>query len=71
MILRHDRPHRGTVREWLRAGGPLSTLPLPGRRSGITWVERTGDAAALGELSGERLLATLPPRSWNVLRLRV
>ena len=29
MVLRHERPHRGTVREWLRRGGPLATLPLP------------------------------------------
>ena len=41
------------------AGGPLATLPLLGRRSGITWVERTGDAAALAELPGTRLLALL------------
>jgi 2-octaprenyl-6-methoxyphenol hydroxylase len=67
MILRHDRPHRGTVREWLRAGGPLATLPLPGRRSGITWVERAGDAVALGELSGEQLLATLSELTGDVL----
>lgn len=67
MILRHDRPHRGTVREWLRGGGPLATLPLRGRRSGITWVERTGDAAALGELSREELLATLSGITHGVL----
>lgn len=67
MILRHDRPHRGTVREWLRSGGPLATLPLLGPRSGITWVERMGDAEALDELSGERLLATLTELTGGVL----
>ncbi|MGD9508042.1 MAG: FAD-dependent monooxygenase [Geminicoccaceae bacterium] len=67
MILRHDRPHRGTVREWLRSGGPLATLPLRGRRSGITWVERSGDAAALGELPRQELLATLSEITGAVL----
>jgi 2-octaprenyl-6-methoxyphenol hydroxylase len=67
MILRHDRPHRGTVREWLRRGGPLATLPLQGQRSGITWVERSGDAAALGERTGQQLLASLSELTGGVL----
>ena len=57
MILRHDRPHHGTVREWLRRGGPLATLPLPGRRTGITWVERAVEARQLAALPPAELLA--------------
>ncbi|MFL5246902.1 MAG: FAD-dependent monooxygenase, partial [Myxococcales bacterium] len=40
MVVRHQHPHRGTVREWMRRGGPLAILPLRGRRTGVTWVER-------------------------------
>lgn len=67
MILRHDRPHRGAVREWLRGGGPLATLPLQGRRSGITWVERSAEAAALAGLSHDRLLGRLSEIAGGVL----
>ena len=67
MVIRHDRPHLGTVREWLRAGGPLATLPLRGQRSGITWTERAGDANELGALPGGDLLATLTRATGGVL----
>ena len=33
-MLRHQHPHDGTVREWLRRGGPLATLPLPAAARG-------------------------------------
>ena len=46
----------GTVREWLRRGGPLATLPLRGRRTGITWVERAAEARALAAMSHGELL---------------
>ena len=67
MVIRHDRPHLGTVREWLRAGGPLATLPLRGERSGITWTERAGDADKLRTLSEDDLLATLTRATGGVL----
>jgi 2-octaprenyl-6-methoxyphenol hydroxylase len=59
MVLRHQWPHRGTVREWLRRGGPLATLPLTGDRTGITWVERDGPAKTLAALPRGELLAEL------------
>ena len=34
LVLRHERAHDGTVREWLRRGGPLATLPLPAAAPG-------------------------------------
>jgi 2-octaprenyl-6-methoxyphenol hydroxylase len=56
LVLRHPRPHAHTVREWLRPPGPLALLPLPGDRTGVTWVEPTASARALSTLP--------PPTSW-------
>lgn len=67
MVLRHDLPHRGMVREWLRRGGPLATLPLPGRRTGITWVERVADAAVLAAMAPSELVAAFATATDGVL----
>lgn len=67
LILRHDRPHRGAVYEWLRPGGPLATLPLPGRRTGVTWVERPSEARRLAELPGSELVAAFDRATDGVL----
>lgn len=66
-VLRHDRPHQGAVHEWLRRGGPLATLPLPGRRTGITWVERSEEAQRLLAEGPDALLALFAERSGGVL----
>ncbi len=52
----HERPHEGRAEEHFLPAGPFATLPLPGNRSSIVWIERTEDA--------ERLLA-LPPTSFQ------
>lgn len=67
LVLRHERPHGGMVHEWLRGDGPLATLPLPGRRTGLTWVERPKEAQRLTALSAEALLATFATISGGVL----
>ena len=67
MVLRHRRPHRGAVREWLRRGGPLATLPLPGHRTGVTWVERAAEGKRLAALSPEELLALFAELTGGVL----
>jgi 2-octaprenyl-6-methoxyphenol hydroxylase len=66
-VLRHARPHHGTVREWLRPGGPLATLPLPGRRSGITWVEPSELGRQLAAEPPEALAARFAELTGNVL----
>ena len=65
LVLRH--PHRHTVHEWLRAGGPLATLPLPRERLGITWVERSEEAGRLARCGSAELLARLVDASGGVL----
>lgn len=67
LVLRHERPHDGMVREWLRRGGPLATLPLPGRRTGVTWVERTEEAKRLARLPHPDLLAEFDELTGGVL----
>jgi 2-octaprenyl-6-methoxyphenol hydroxylase len=67
MVVRHQRPHRGTVREWLRRGGPLATLPLPGHRTGVTWVERAAEARRLAALPRDELLAFFAKLTGGVL----
>jgi 2-octaprenyl-6-methoxyphenol hydroxylase len=66
LVLR-GHPHRHTVHEWLRAGGPLATLPLPRERLGITWVERSEEAGRLARSSEAELLARLVDASGGVL----
>jgi 2-octaprenyl-6-methoxyphenol hydroxylase len=65
LVVRHR--HRHTVREWLRQGGPLATLPLPGERAGITWVEPSAEATRLASCSGEELATRLAEASGGVL----
>ena len=67
MVLCHQRPDPGMVREWLRRGGPLATLPLPGGRTGITWVERAPEAAALAAMNKEELLRAFAEATGDVL----
>jgi 2-octaprenyl-6-methoxyphenol hydroxylase len=59
LVIRHARPHRGAVHERLRPAGPLATLPLSGRRSGVTWVEPTAVADDLRALTADRLTERL------------
>ncbi len=66
-VVAHERPHRHTIHEWLRPGGPLALLPLPGRQSGITWVEPQARARALAALAPEELLRRLSLESGGVL----
>jgi 2-octaprenyl-6-methoxyphenol hydroxylase len=43
----HERPHRGVSTELHRRAGPLTTVPLPGNRSSLVWVETPAEAERL------------------------
>lgn len=47
----HSIPHGDTSTEYLRPGGPLTTVPLPGSRSSLVWMERPDRTAELMNLS--------------------
>jgi len=59
----HSRPHDNTSFELHRPGGPLTTVPLPGRWSSLVWSNgeavtaelMAGDDAAFAAALGERL----------------
>jgi 2-octaprenyl-6-methoxyphenol hydroxylase len=63
----HARPHGAAVRERLRPAGPLALLPLPGNRSGVTWVEPEAEARRLATLPSGELLAILDRETGGVL----
>lgn len=53
-VFEHGRPHRHVSIELHKAGGPLTTVPMPQRSSSLVWVERTKRAEGLSALSDER-----------------
>ena len=60
--VRHDRPHEGLVREYLRPAGPLALLPLRQGLCSVTWIERPAQAAQLLAEDPSGLLAALRER---------
>jgi len=59
----HSASHHDTSTEYHRPGGPFTTVPLPGLRSGLVWMERPMRAEELmalsdGDLASEIQLAT-------------
>jgi 2-octaprenyl-6-methoxyphenol hydroxylase len=55
----HSAPHRDTSTEYHRSGGPFTTVPLPGRRSSLVWMERPETAAMLMTLGDDALAAEI------------
>jgi 2-octaprenyl-6-methoxyphenol hydroxylase len=48
---RHSIPHDDTSIEYLGPSGPLTTVPLPGPRSSLVWMERPSRIAGLMAMS--------------------
>ncbi len=67
LVVAHARPHEDTVRECMRARGPLALLPLRGQRSGVTWVEPEAEARRIAALPAERILERLAAETGDVL----
>jgi 2-octaprenyl-6-methoxyphenol hydroxylase len=63
----HSRPHEATVNELHRCSGPLTTVPLPGQRSGLVWVEEPAEARRLAGLDDAAFAAALEERLQGVL----
>lgn len=64
---RHSRPHRDISNELHRDAGPLTTVPMPGDRSSLVWVERPREAARLAALDGEAFRVLLQDRLQGLL----
>jgi len=46
----HGAPHRDTSIEYHKDSGPLTTVPMPGQRSSLVWLERPERAEALAAM---------------------
>ena len=50
----HAKPHNNVSIEFHRKPGPLTTVPLPGNRSSLVWVETDEEATRLRDVSEAR-----------------
>jgi 2-octaprenyl-6-methoxyphenol hydroxylase len=64
---RHSVPHADTSTELHTESGPFTTVPLPGDRSSLVWVDRPVPAEARAALSPEALSAAIEERSGALL----
>ncbi len=55
----HSGPHDGISTEHHRQAGPFTTVPMPGNRSSLVWMERPARAAELMALSDAELAAEI------------
>lgn len=55
----HQRSHHGISTEFHRPSGPLTTVPMPGKRSSLVWVERNEEADHLKTLPDAEFLTIL------------
>lgn len=55
----HSGPHDGISTERHRKAGPFTTVPMPGNRSALVWMERPARAAELMALSDRDLAAEI------------
>ena len=64
---RHSRAHHGIVNELHRRSGPLTTVPLPGARSSLVWVDEPQEAQRIASLRDGAFNALLEERLQGVL----
>lgn len=55
----HSAPHRDTSIEYHKPAGPLTTVPMPGGRSSLVWLERPQRARALVAMAEDEFARTL------------
>jgi 2-octaprenyl-6-methoxyphenol hydroxylase len=55
----HSGPHDGVSTEHHKQAGPFTTVPMPGNRSALVWMERPARAAELMALSDAELAAEI------------
>ena len=67
----HTGPHDGISTEYHKAAGPFTTVPMPGNRSSLVWMERPARAAELMALSDAELAAEIQIGTHGELGLRL
>ncbi len=58
----HTRPHDDASLEFHRKAGPFTTVPLPGKRSSLVWVEAPDEAKRLLALCDEAIAREIETR---------
>lgn len=65
----HSQPHHDVSCEYHKQAGPFTTVPLPGKRSSLVWMERPHRAEALMALDDKALAAEIQALSHGELGL--
>ena len=65
----HSRDHEGVSTEWHKIGGPFTTVPMPGLRSALVWMDRPAKIAALMQLTPQQLARDIQLQSHGTLGL--
>jgi 2-octaprenyl-6-methoxyphenol hydroxylase len=55
----HSGPHDGISTEYHKGAGPFTTVPMPGNRSALVWMERPARAAELMAMGDSELAAEI------------
>ncbi len=55
----HSAPHDGVSTEYYKQAGPMTTVPMPGMRSSLVWMDRPDRIAVLTELTDGDLAAEI------------
>ncbi|MEM7425767.1 MAG: FAD-dependent monooxygenase [Pseudomonadota bacterium] len=63
----HEKAHEGLSIEFHRKKGPLTTVPLPGNRSSLVWIEEDDEASELVQLGDTDFRRKLQLETENVL----
>ncbi len=63
----HSRPHKRVSTEFHHDAGPMTVVPLPGKRSSLVWVETPEEAERLVSLDDETFAAELEERTGGLL----
>jgi 2-octaprenyl-6-methoxyphenol hydroxylase len=65
----HSQAHSDISSEYHRPAGPFTTVPLPGKRSSLVWMEKPARAEALMKLDDKALAAEIQAMSHGELGL--
>jgi 2-octaprenyl-6-methoxyphenol hydroxylase len=65
----HSRDHEGVSTEWHKIGGPFTTVPLPGSRSALVWLDRPAKIDCLMRLSLKDLAREIQLQNHGTLGL--
>jgi 2-octaprenyl-6-methoxyphenol hydroxylase len=65
----HSQPHRDVSSEYHKPAGPFTTVPLPGRRSSLVWMEKPARALELMKFDDRAVAAEIQALSHGELGL--